>query len=154
MRSKAVGKQTWCFRSNWGTYIGPRSTRHWYRETETSKTTLRDIPPPVRPHFLWRFEYGWPMRSSTIRRCGFIGGSVALLEEVCHCGCGCWDSRVQAPPSKVICWWPSDQVVELSASPAPHLPGCCHVSCHDNNGLNLWTCKPVPIRCCPLQELP
>ena len=28
----------------------------------------------------------WPMGSGTIRRCGFVGVCVALLEEVCHCG--------------------------------------------------------------------
>jgi hypothetical protein len=33
---------------------------------------------------------------------------------------------------------PVDPEVELSApSPAPRLPACNHVSCHDNNGLNL-----------------
>ena len=26
--------------------------------------------------------------SGTIRRCGFVGVGVALLEEVCHCGGG------------------------------------------------------------------
>jgi hypothetical protein len=26
--------------------------------------------------------------SGTIRRCGFVRVGVALLEEVCHCGCG------------------------------------------------------------------
>jgi hypothetical protein len=26
--------------------------------------------------------------SDTIRRCGLIEISLALLEEVCHCGCG------------------------------------------------------------------
>jgi hypothetical protein len=31
--------------------------------------------------------------------------------------------------------------VELLASPAPCLPGCCHASCQDDNGLNLWNCK-------------
>jgi hypothetical protein len=25
--------------------------------------------------------------SDSIRRCGLLGGGVALLEEVCHCGC-------------------------------------------------------------------
>ena len=31
-----------------------------------------------------------------------------------------------------------DQVVELSVPfPEPCLPGCCHASCHDDNGLNL-----------------
>jgi hypothetical protein len=31
----------------------------------------------------------------------------------------------------------------------PHLPGCCHASCHDDNALNPWTYKPAPIHCCP-----
>jgi hypothetical protein len=44
---------------------------------------------------------------------------------------------------------PSDQGIELLAPPAPCLP-CCHASCHDDNGLNLWKCKPAPIKCCPL----
>jgi hypothetical protein len=33
---------------------------------------------------VWWFEYGWPVGSGTIRRCGLIGGGVALLEEVFH----------------------------------------------------------------------
>jgi hypothetical protein len=40
----------------------------------------------------------------------------------------------------VSSWLPSDQDVELPApSPAPCLPGHCHASCHDDNGLNLQT---------------
>ena len=34
---------------------------------------------------MWWFEYAWPMESGNIRRCGFVGGGVVLLEEVCHC---------------------------------------------------------------------
>jgi len=37
---------------------------------------------------------------------------------------------------------PSEPDVELSAPPAPCLPGCCHASCHDDNGLNLSIHKP------------
>jgi hypothetical protein len=37
---------------------------------------------------VWCLEYDWPRGSGTIRRCGLIGGGVALLEEVCHCGGG------------------------------------------------------------------
>lgn len=34
----------------------------------------------------------------------------------------------------------------LSLPPAPSLPLHHHVSCHDDNGLLLWTCKPDPIK--------
>jgi hypothetical protein len=34
--------------------------------------------------------YACPMGSGTIRRCGFVGIGVALLEEVCHCLGGLW----------------------------------------------------------------
>lgn len=40
-----------------------------------------------------------------------------------------------------------DQDVELSVpSVASCLPACHHVSCHDDNGLNLCNCKTEPIR--------
>ena len=39
------------------------------------------------PHGLISLN-AWPTGSSAVRRCGFIGGGVALLEEVCHCGDG------------------------------------------------------------------
>lgn len=43
---------------------------------------------------------------------------------------------------------PSDQDGELSApSLAPCLPACHHVSCHNDNGLNLWSCKLLSIEC-------
>jgi hypothetical protein len=51
----------------------------------------------------------------------------------------------------VFSWLLLDQDVELSAPPAPCLPGCCcHASCLDDNGLNLRTCEPAPIKCCLL----
>ena len=44
---------------------------------------------------------------------------------------------------------PWEQYLELSAPPlAPCLPGYCHASHLDDNGLNLCTCKPDPIKCC------
>ena len=36
----------------------------------------------------------------------------------------------------------SNPDVEVTAPLAPWLPGHCHGSCQDYNGLNLWTCKP------------
>ena len=61
-------------------------------------------------------------------------------------------SYVQAPPSvwkTVPFWLPLNQDVELSApSPPTGLPECCHASHHDDNGVNLWNCKPASIICC------
>ena len=34
------------------------------------------------------FEYAWPMESGNVRKCGFVGVGVPLLEEVHHCGGG------------------------------------------------------------------
>jgi hypothetical protein len=44
---------------------------------------------------------------------------------------------------------PADSDVELSTFSAPCLPECHHVLYHDENELNLWTCKSVPIKCFP-----
>jgi hypothetical protein len=74
---------------------------------------------------------------------GVVGGKVALLEEVCHCGHGQWNP----PPNHM---WASLLVVNrwrcrtLSFSytmPAWTLP------CLDDNGLNLWPCKPTLMKC-------
>jgi hypothetical protein len=49
-------------------------------------------------------------------------------------------SYAQATPSVAhsLLMLPVDQDVELLApSPEPCLPGCCHASCHDDNGQNL-----------------
>ena len=59
-------------------------------------------------------------------------GGMALLEEVCHCGG--W---------VLFFCSSSEQDIELSAPPAPCLPGYCHASHQDDNGLNLRTCKPA-----------
>ena len=48
----------------------------------------------------------------------------------------------------------SEQDIELSAPPCTCLPGHCYAFHHDENGLNLWTCKSAPPKCCPLQEYP
>ena len=43
---------------------------------------------------------------------------------------------------------PVDRDLALSAlSPTPCLSVCCHASCHGDNGLNIWHCKPAPIKC-------
>jgi hypothetical protein len=52
-----------------------------------------------------------------------VGVGVTLLEEVCHEGVG-FETLLLATWKSVFCL---EQDVELSASPAPCLPGCCHV---------------------------
>ena len=66
---------------------------------------------------LWWFDCAWP-RQWHDWRYGLVRVGVALLEEVCHCG-----NRLQDPCPSCL----EDEDVELSAPPAPCLPGCCHV---------------------------
>ena len=66
-----------------------------------------------------------PIGSDTIRRCGFVGIGVALLEEVCHCEGGLWGLIYAQTTSRVTIQFllPEDQDVELwIPSPAPCLP--------------------------------
>ena len=87
-------------------------------------------------------KYNWcgalnmlgPVGSGTIRRCDLVGGGVSLCRQA-----------LRAPGAQVLSnvgervssWLPSNQDAELSApSPALFLPACCHVSHHDDNGLN------------------
>jgi hypothetical protein len=79
--------------------------------------------------------------SGIIRRCGLIGGAVALLEEMCHCICR-W--ALGSPVLRLHPVWkivssllPSNHNIELLVPPAPCLPGHCHASHSDGNGLNL-----------------
>jgi hypothetical protein len=77
-------------------------------------------------HREWHcWEWVWPCW----RKCVTVGvGFEALLLAACK---------------TVFSFLPSEQDVELSAPPAPCLPGGCHASHHDDTGLNLWTCKPA-----------
>jgi hypothetical protein len=94
--------------------------------------------------FFW-LECAWYTGSGIVRRCGLVGESVSL-----------WGRALRSPVLrllpvwKTVSWQPLKQDVELSAPPAPRLPGCCHASYLDDNGLNLWTCKSFPIKCFPL----
>ena len=62
-------------------------------------------------------------------------GGVALLEEARHLGVG-FEALPNAEDSVSSCLQ-LDQDAELSASPAPCLPGHCHAYCCDINGLTL-----------------
>ncbi|EDL89534.1 rCG42807, partial [Rattus norvegicus] len=80
---------------------------------------------------MWWFEYAWPIGSSAIKRGGLVAGSASLCRRALR-------SYAQAPPSaekRASSWLPADQEAAL---PAPWLPGRCHVSCRDDNGLTLW----------------
>ena len=63
--------------------------------------------------------------SGTIWRYGLVGVGVALLEWVCHCGHGI-SALILVSWKPVISQWLSNVDVELSATPAPCLPWCCH----------------------------
>jgi hypothetical protein len=98
---------------------------------------------------LWWVKYPG---NGTIRRYGLVGVGVALLEWVWPC----WRKCVTVWVGNVILllaawlidfWLPLEQDVELSASPMPCLPGHCHASHHDDDGLIFRTCKPAPIKC-------
>lgn len=65
-------------------------------------------------------------RNSTIIKCGLLVVGVAFLEEVSHSG---WKS--------IFFYRPVEQNIELAASPALCLLGCCHTSCCNYSGLNL-----------------
>jgi hypothetical protein len=79
--------------------------------------------------------------SGTIRRCGLVGGSMSLW------GWGFWgyicSSSAQCGRQSFCCL--QIKMQNSPAPPAPGLPEPCHASHHDDNGLNLWNCKPAPI---------
>jgi hypothetical protein len=91
---------------------------------------------------VWWFEHAWPNGSGTIRRYGFVGVGMTLLEEVYHCRGDHWFGVLCSGSAqcrkRLSSWLPADQDVELSvSSPAPCLPGCCHVSCQDDNTVTI-----------------
>ena len=87
-------------------------------------------------------------------RCGLNGVIVALVEEVVIRG-GLWSFKSPNQTQWLFLFLlPQDPEEELSVtSPALCLPTCYHVSCHDDNGLNFWNCKPAPMKYLPLEEL-
>jgi hypothetical protein len=90
---------------------------------------------------LWLFKYPWPIGRGTVRSCGFVGGSVSL-----------WGWALSSYAQALLLKSTSCCCL-CSVFSALCLPGCGHASHHDS-GLNLWTCKPAPIKCCPLWDLP
>jgi hypothetical protein len=88
--------------------------------------------------------------SGTIRRCGLVGVSVVLLEKVCHCGSGQWDPPPNHLGVSILAAfrWRCRTLSYSCTRPAWTLP----YSHLDDNGLNLWTCKPAPITCYPYKS--
>ena len=67
---------------------------------------------------MWWFESVWPIESGTVRRCGFVGGSMPLV----------W-MDFEALPSveeSLVSYLPSYKDLELLAPLAPCLLGYCH----------------------------
>ena len=86
-----------------------------------------------------------------IMRCWLVGvgvtllEDVALLEEVITVGVGF--EMFLAQTGRTVCsWLPLDEDVELSATPAPCLPGRCHASSGDDKWTEPRTCKPAPMK--------
>lgn len=80
-----------------------------------------------------------PLGNGSIRRCGRAGGTVSLLEGVCHWGWALKFQKIKPDPvAQHLFLLLLNADVELSAaSPALILPSCCHASDHDIIGLNL-----------------
>jgi hypothetical protein len=89
--------------------------------------------------------------NGTIRRYGLVGGGVALLRK---CVTLRVDIETLSPPScleasLLFAFGTRCRILSPCVMPAWMMP-CSYV--HDN-GLNLRTCKPAPMKCLPLQEL-
>lgn len=75
----------------------------------------------------------------------------SLVEGNVSLSVGIKSSETQARPCGTLFRLHEDPGGELSdPSQAGCLPVHHHASHHNNNGLNLRTCKPVPIEWCPL----
>ena len=73
--------------------------------------------------------------NGAIRKYGLVGAGVALLEEMCNCRVDFETLLISHLGASLLL--PFDQDVELSAPPAPCLPGRCHSSYLDDNGMDL-----------------
>jgi hypothetical protein len=79
-----------------------------------------------------------------------------LLGEVCHYGSSLDASRVQAissvtDSSAAVCRSRCETLSSFSSTMTAWMIPCFH---HDDNRLSLWNCKPAPIKCFSLGELP
>lgn len=70
-----------------------------------------------------------------IRRSGFCRVGLAFLEEVCYGGM-VKDPRQAQFLSLLLSAGPDFTATSLALC----LSACCHVFCHDENGINIWNC--------------
>jgi hypothetical protein len=82
---------------------------------------------PLQPHGGCDGLYSLGLGSGTIWKSDLVGIDVTWLEWVCHCECG-HKTLILVAWKSVFHEQPLDEDVELSAPPAPCLPGCCHAS--------------------------
>ena len=77
--------------------------------------------------------------SGTIKRCGLVEVVVTMLEVTVEVGFEVLYAQAVPKEAQVsLLLLPEDQEAEFSApSLAPCLLACHHLSCHDDNGLNL-----------------
>jgi hypothetical protein len=90
----------------------------------------------------------------TIRRCGLVGVGVALFGVSMSLGMRFEVSDDQARPRMVFflpdaCQSRCRNLSSYSSTMSTMVP-CHHASHYDNNELNLWNCKPAPVKCFPL----
>ena len=116
-----------------------------------------------QPHPAKHIVYVFVIEQGTISRYGLPEVVVALLKEVCHCWYRLWGLNAKIYPvwKRVSFWLPAADNILLPAfgtdiefsspSLASGLPIHWPASCHDDNVLNLWNCKPVTIKCPVLQ---
>jgi len=137
-----VGQKRWIWR--WVLEICGLS-RLWRNLQDQPHTSWLCPSPPWWTSFLQPHCDGLHMlgpRSGTIRRCGLVGRSVSLWG-----GLGDLPSRMLSLFLAFFEWRCGTQLLLHHACLDSSMLPCSSL---DDNGLNLWTCKPVPIKCCPL----
>jgi hypothetical protein len=85
--------------------------------------------------------------SGTIRRYGLVLVGLACWRKWVTVGLGQWDilpNHMRASLLLLVFRWRC-RTLRFCTMHACMLP-CSHL---DDNALNLWTCKPVPTKCCP-----
>jgi hypothetical protein len=80
--------------------------------------------------------------SGTISRCGLVGVGVSLWVWAYNPHPSCPEVNLPLAAFRWRC-----RTLSSACTLSAWMLSCCHL---DDNGLNLWTYKPVPNICCPL----